>query len=101
MNKIPIFFLQNFYYNQNNAITNYTCDCPIGYGGRHCEQLLSVCSNNPCENDGTCIDGPSGFLCACKLGYSGSRCQIRQKGCSPNPCHGMFQVFFLLNFFFN
>lgn len=72
---------------QNNNQSNYTCECPLGYDGRHCEHPLSACLNNPCENEGSCIDGPSGFLCACKIGYSGNKCQHKQKGCQPNPCH--------------
>lgn len=74
------------FFTQSHSTINYTCECPLGYNGLHCEQSVSSCANNPCENEGSCVDGPSGYLCMCKRGFSGKKCKVSQKGCNPNPC---------------
>ena len=35
-----------------------------------------VCSNNPCQNDGTCELDSKGYKCTCQEGFSGEDCQI-------------------------
>lgn len=66
---------------------NYTCDCPLGYTGRHCESLASLCANNPCTNGGTCIQGPSGYLCICPPGDLDEKNNCRRfTGCHEKPC---------------
>ncbi|CAG2100573.1 unnamed protein product, partial [Medioppia subpectinata] len=71
----------------NTTSNNYTCECPLGYSGKHCEIMASICTNNPCSNGATCLDGPSGYMCICRPGYEGEHCQVRQTDCDPNPCH--------------
>lgn len=68
--------------------SNYTCDCPMGYSGRNCEQLASACSSdNHCVNGGTCIQGPSGYMCVCPPGDYDEKnnCQ-RFTSCDQSPC---------------
>lgn len=38
--------------------------------GINCEQKYSECSNQPCLNNGTCLDY-DGITCQCPDGYSG------------------------------
>lgn len=33
------------------------------------------CTNTPCENGGTCINGKGSFRCVCPRNYRGSRCE--------------------------
>lgn len=35
------------------------------------------CSNNPCQNGGTCVDGCAQYTCLCTSSYTGSQCQYR------------------------
>lgn len=40
--------------------------------GINCEQRYSECSNQPCLNNGTCLDY-DGITCQCPDGYSGKK----------------------------
>lgn len=52
----------------------WKCKCPTGYLGPSCE--VSVCSNNPCQYGGTCVEFPgSGYICLCPLGKHGHFCE--------------------------
>ena len=35
---------------------SYSCICPGGYQGVHCENDINECQSNPCNNNGTCHD---------------------------------------------
>ena len=58
------------------------CLCPIERFGPRCYLTRTVCTSQPCQNDGQCVSGDFGrravleFTCLCKEGYSGDRCQI-------------------------
>ena len=56
--------------------TPTNCTCPE-----------SVCTNNPCENGGTCqLKSRCGkYNCICNVGYSGENCSTTNP-CSSNPC---------------
>ncbi|CAG2100574.1 unnamed protein product [Medioppia subpectinata] len=32
----------------------YTCECPLGYTGKNCEQEIDSCAHYPCANGATC-----------------------------------------------
>ncbi|XP_071516712.1 basement membrane-specific heparan sulfate proteoglycan core protein-like isoform X3 [Panulirus ornatus] len=50
----------------------------------------SLCSQNPCRNNGQCVDAPSssrGYVCTCQEGYSGHDCENEPGVCSiVQPC---------------
>jgi len=51
------------------TITEYTCDCLLGFTGHNCETNINDCVNSPCQNGGTCIDEINKYTCACAPGY--------------------------------
>nr|XP_058949529.1 uncharacterized protein LOC131777281 isoform X1 [Pocillopora verrucosa] len=66
---------------------DYECTCPHGFRGKNCEEKRSGCSENPCHNDGHCIETSSGnFECVCRSGFSGVTCAVTQNKCLQNPC---------------
>ncbi|CAC5401496.1 unnamed protein product [Mytilus coruscus] len=53
----------------------YTCHCPVGYGGNDCQLDINVCDNLACMNGGQCSDINNGYHCSCPLGFTGEYCQ--------------------------
>lgn len=57
-------------------------ECPIGYGGKYCKEVIDLClAVQPCMNGGTCrlINGGTDTKCDCPLGHSGDSCQLTSK----------------------
>jgi hypothetical protein len=44
------------------------------------------CAPNPCLNDGTCENQPSGYLCHCPPGFTGTLCETPIQTCASHPC---------------
>ena len=40
---------------------------------------IDDCYPNPCENNGTCIDGVNKYTCACVPGFEGKNCTISKR----------------------
>ena len=36
---------------------------------------IDDCMENPCNNNGTCIDGIASYKCECPLGFEGQDCE--------------------------
>nr|XP_042909527.1 neurogenic locus Notch protein-like isoform X2 [Parasteatoda tepidariorum] len=67
------------------------CTCTNGYtqkGNGMDKKCVGPCTNNPCENGGTCVDdAPGKYKCECLEGFAGSTCNdIVKTPCSSNPC---------------
>lgn len=72
----------------SSVANSFTCKCTKNYQGRFCQTLIDPCSNDPCENNGTCqIRNRTDYQCSCssKL-YSGRNCEIYRSPCSSRPC---------------
>lgn len=73
----------------NGAICrNGTCFCPPGYTGDTCAINIDECRQveEPCFNNGTCIDEINTFRCDCAPGFRGDRCQESIDMCANAPC---------------
>ncbi|NWW93671.1 EYS protein, partial [Rhynochetos jubatus] len=56
------------------------CDCPTGWKGAFCTEIVSVCEpeHDPphlCKQGGTCVPLPKGYTCHCPLGTTGTYCE--------------------------
>ncbi|XP_066022739.1 protein crumbs homolog 2-like [Pocillopora verrucosa] len=60
----------------------YRCLCSPGFTGHDCEHVVDKCNSNPCQNQGSCIDGK----CQCQPRFSGELCEIEVGKCNSNPC---------------
>ena len=49
----------------------YKCQCQGGWGGQHCNEKVSPCSNNPCQNGGACTSDNDSFHCQCIAWWEG------------------------------
>ena len=41
-----------------------------------CEHNINECKNDPCLNDGKCVDGENEFTCECPTGFDGDTCDV-------------------------
>ena len=64
--------------------TGYTCLCPAGSTGSHCQQ--TVACQTTCLHGGTCSWTSHGPRCQCTLGRTGSRCETDIDECASSPC---------------
>nr|XP_053775313.1 sushi, nidogen and EGF-like domain-containing protein 1 isoform X4 [Desmodus rotundus]XP_053775314.1 sushi, nidogen and EGF-like domain-containing protein 1 isoform X4 [Desmodus rotundus]XP_053775315.1 sushi, nidogen and EGF-like domain-containing protein 1 isoform X4 [Desmodus rotundus] len=68
---------------------SYTCECPRGFYGRHCEKARPrLCSSGPCRNGGTCKEAGGEYQCSCPYRFTGRHCEIgKPDSCASGPCH--------------
>lgn len=70
----------------------YSCTCPSGWEGPHCENDTDECadatsSSSPvCHNKGLCINTLGSYQCNCPQGFTGRHCETPYQPCSPSPC---------------
>ncbi|XP_053229434.1 protein crumbs homolog 2 [Podarcis raffonei] len=61
----------------------YGCQCP---SGGSCQAGPSLCSSQPCRNNGTCVESAGEYSCRCQAGYSGAHCEEDVGECASSPC---------------
>ncbi|XP_047934957.1 fibulin-7 [Anser cygnoides] len=61
-----------------------TCQANGSWSGQEprCTEI-SACSSSPCQNGGTCVEGPSQQRCLCPPAWSGAACQHRTQTAPP------------------
>ncbi|KAM6260371.1 sushi, nidogen and EGF-like domain-containing protein 1 isoform 8-T8 [Spheniscus humboldti] len=67
---------------------SYTCECPRGFLGKHCEKAKPrLCSMGPCRNGGTCREADGEYHCTCPYRFTGKHCEIgKPDPCASGPC---------------
>ena len=56
-----------------DEVNRYSCQCPSGWTGTHCEVDINECASNPCLN-GNCVNGVNQYFCNCQAGWTGTNC---------------------------
>ena len=74
-----------------NGKDYFKCTCSLGYTGSLCDTNIDECASQPCNNNGTCIDGVDNFVCNCQPGFNGSKCEVNIDECESKPCQNSMQ----------
>lgn len=53
----------------------YSCECDLGFTGKHCETNVDDCARHLCQNGARCVDGRNSYSCQCPDGFSGVFCE--------------------------
>lgn len=57
--------------------TGYSCQCPPGSAGDHCQyDTANECESLPCQHGGTCINRIGRFQCVCPALWNGVSCEM-------------------------
>ena len=56
------------------------------FSGRRCKTDIDECESQPCQYNGTCVDGINNYTCSCIPGITGRNCEIDINECESNPC---------------
>ncbi|XP_066933689.1 protein slit-like [Clytia hemisphaerica] len=64
---------------------NYNCSCEEKYHGEFC-QFENACFENPCQQNGRCLNVENTFKCNCTSGYHGENCEMKDECHFGNPC---------------
>jgi len=74
-------------------INDYKCICLAGFYGQNCDSTNLGCGDNPCRNEGACIDTEVGYDCQCAAEWSGLNCETLINPCAENPCRNNGESF--------
>ena len=72
--------------------TGFNCNCRDSFKGTFCEQEITSCSSNPCQNRGFCqkqekSSSKLDFACFCYAAFIGTRCERVVDQCAHLPCN--------------
>ncbi|XP_066883443.1 sushi, nidogen and EGF-like domain-containing protein 1 isoform X1 [Kogia breviceps] len=59
-------------------------------GDQGVESAPGSCSENPCQNGGTCVPGEAAHSCDCSPGFKGRHCELAACRKVPQPCTRLF-----------
>ena len=59
-----------------STVLSFQLECQPGFIGESC---VSICTTDPCSNNGTCIQSDIGFTCVCMGDFTGDTCETRIK----------------------
>ena len=59
-----------------NDPVGFKCECPSGFSGENCEEIVGCPELNPCTDGRICVDGNNSFSCECPLFHEGLKCQL-------------------------
>ncbi|KAK7111927.1 uncharacterized protein [Littorina saxatilis] len=80
--------------NGGTAVVDYHktyCECPLGYTGDMCQDMVNACKSNPCYNGGACTStGPNTFSCECQ---SNKQCDMVSVDIEYDPDNGHTPLF--------
>lgn len=65
----------------NDHIKYYTCHCPYGYTGKHCDSYVDWCATEPCMNGAECRQKKNSYQCLCAPGWTGKVCDVEMVSC--------------------
>ena len=55
-----------------DGVNNYSCICNAGFTGRHCDVLITSCSNDTCFPSVPCTENNNSVSCgSCPSGFTG------------------------------
>ncbi|OQV24028.1 Polycystic kidney disease protein 1-like 2 [Hypsibius exemplaris] len=66
----------------------FQCGCTAVSRGELCEDIIDLCTPNPCQNEGKCVAEPDSATpsCDCARNYIGTLCEEEITDCGRKPC---------------
>ena len=63
---------------------SFQLECQPGFIGGNC---VSICTTDPCSNNGICIQSDTSFTCVCTGDFTGDTCETRIDDCEGVDCN--------------
>ncbi|XP_056008437.1 sushi, von Willebrand factor type A, EGF and pentraxin domain-containing protein 1-like [Ostrea edulis] len=84
----------NQYYNLTSGTRTRKCQANSVWSGRkpRCA-FVNSCASNPCQNNGTCINGLDRYTCLCTKSFTGMNCETDIQPPVMSGCHENMTVY--------